>query len=129
MQIKNLSLSSWSVVKIFKKKSLYNLSQLLRYVHALHFKVVIKRTYIYTRTISCCLIYFRDYCTEEKRKEIARKVAFMYSALENFLECDEYTEDLRIELNESYPDYLKTLQKRRKDMEHTDHGIIISGLT
>lgn len=69
----------------------------------------------------------RDYCTEEKRKEIARKVAFMYSALENFLECDEYTEDLRIELNESYPDYLKTLQKRRKDMEHTDHGIIISG--
>lgn len=91
--------------------------------------MAIKRTYIYTRTISRCLIYYRDYCTEEKRKEIARKVAFMYSALENFLECDEYTEDLRIELNESYPDYLKTLQKRRKDMEHTDHGIIISGLT
>lgn len=52
----------------------------------------------------------------------------MYSELEKLLKCVEYTNDLRTELEESNPHYLKILQNRRIDMERTDHGIVIAGL-
>lgn len=52
----------------------------------------------------------------------------MYEKLEKFLNSDKYTEDLRNELQQSNPDYLTVLKKRRLDMGKTDHGIVVSGI-
>lgn len=44
-----------------------------------------------------------------------------------FLKSGEYTKDFQNELQQSYPDYLKVLEKRIEDMEKSDHGIVIAG--
>lgn len=52
----------------------------------------------------------------------------MYEDLEKILKSDMFMESLRIELNQSNPDYLTHLRQRKKDMEKSDHGIVIAGL-
>lgn len=51
----------------------------------------------------------------------------MYEEVEQFFNSDGYSEDLRLELRELYPDNLNELRERRKDMEEYDHGIVIAG--
>lgn len=56
-----------------------------------------------------------------------QKLISIYRDLEKFLLSDVYTEDLQNELQQSNPDYLKVLEKRIRDMEKSDHGIVIAG--
>lgn len=51
----------------------------------------------------------------------------MYQEVESVLKSDEYLEDLRLELDHSNPNYLTVLEKRIKDMETSDHGIVVAG--
>lgn len=60
---------------------------------------------------------------------IKEKVLSLYHDLETFLKNDEYIEDLRNELQASNPDYLTVLGKWRKDLEKSDHGIVVAGIT
>uniref|UniRef100_A0A8W8NVF6 Dynamin N-terminal domain-containing protein n=1 Tax=Magallana gigas TaxID=29159 RepID=A0A8W8NVF6_MAGGI len=53
----------------------------------------------------------------------------MYRELESILKSDEYLEDLRFELEHYNPNYLTILEKRIKDMEKSDHGIVVAGET
>lgn len=52
----------------------------------------------------------------------------MYRKLESILKSDKYLEDLRFELEHANPNYLTVLQKRIKDMENSDHGIVVAGI-
>lgn len=47
--------------------------------------------------------------------------------MEKFLQSDVYTKDLQNELQQSNPDYLNVLEKKIRDMEKSDHGIVIAG--
>lgn len=58
---------------------------------------------------------------------LKEKVISMYRSLATVLKSDEYLEDLRFELEHSNPNYLIVLQKRIKDMEKSDHGIVVAG--
>lgn len=51
----------------------------------------------------------------------------MYQNLETYLKKEEYGNDLRGELTTLYPDYLNILEKRRKDIKISDHGIVVAG--
>lgn len=59
---------------------------------------------------------------------IKEKIIYLYRDIERFLKSDEYTEELRNELQQSNPDYMTVLEKRINDIEKTDHGIVIAGL-
>lgn len=52
----------------------------------------------------------------------------MYQRLEEFLESEDFEDDFKKILEESYPKYMKLLEKRRKDIERSDHGIVIAGM-
>lgn len=56
------------------------------------------------------------------------KIIFLYRDVERFLNSDKYTDDLRNELQHSNPDYMTVLEKRIKDIEKVDHGIVIAGI-
>lgn len=47
--------------------------------------------------------------------------------MQKFLQSEVYTKELQNELQQSNPDYLKVLEKRIRDMEKSDHGIVIAG--
>lgn len=64
----------------------------------------------------------------EEGQFVKEKVISMYRKLESILKSDEYMEDLRFELDHSNPNYLTVLQKRIKDMEKFDHGIVVAGI-
>ena len=51
----------------------------------------------------------------------------LYQSLEQVLRSKNYDENLRNELQKSNPDYLKVLEKRKADMEKSDHSIVIAG--
>lgn len=36
--------------------------------------------------------------------------------------------ELRRDIEKSYPNYMQMLEKRRKDMEKNDHGVVFAGL-
>lgn len=55
-------------------------------------------------------------------------VIAMYQTLEQFLKSEEFEEDLKKVLEKSNPKYLDILEKRRRDIERTDHGIFIAGM-
>lgn len=59
---------------------------------------------------------------------VKEKVISMYRELENVLKSKEYSEDLRFELEHSNPNYLTVLEKRIKDMDKSDHGIVVAGM-
>lgn len=52
----------------------------------------------------------------------------MYQDLEGFVKSDEFDEDLRKELQQLHPMYLEVLEKRKKDIRKSDHGIVIAGM-
>lgn len=60
--------------------------------------------------------------------ESSTKIAIsIYEAIEKFVRRDEYSDDLRKELESSIPKYCTLFSKWRKDLEITDHGIVIAG--
>lgn len=65
----------------------------------------------------------------EKQEDIKETVISMYQNLETYLKKEEYGNDLRGELTTLYPDYLNILEKRRKDIKISDHGIVVAGET
>lgn len=71
-------------------------------------------------------IFYR--CNSLENEELKKEVIYLYGGVENLFKGDEYSEDLRLELQELYPDYLNVLRKNRKDMEEYDHGIVIAGI-
>nr|XP_022288226.1 uncharacterized protein LOC111100543 isoform X2 [Crassostrea virginica] len=71
-----------------------------------------------------------DWISKEKEKGIRKEeVIAMYQRLEDFLESEEFEDDFKKLLEKSNPNYLKILEKRRKDIERSDHGIVIAGET
>lgn len=52
----------------------------------------------------------------------------MYQKLEEFLKSEDFEEDFRKVLEISNPKYLKVLEKRRRDIERSDHGIVVAGI-
>lgn len=53
----------------------------------------------------------------------------MYQEFEQFLKSAQFDDDLKKVLTKSNPQYLQTLEKRRRDMERSDHGIVIAGMS
>lgn len=66
--------------------------------------------------------------SSEEGHIIKEKLISLYRDLETFLKSDEYTDELRYELQLSNPDYLTVLEKRIKYIEKADHGIVIAGI-
>lgn len=62
----------------------------------------------------------------EERDEMKKRMIFLYKELETFLKNEDY-KDFRPTLEKSNKEYLEILDKRRKDIEKTDDGIIIAG--
>lgn len=62
-------------------------------------------------------------------EEDKKKIISLYQRIKEFLNGNEYTDDLRSELEKAYPNYLTLLRKRMEDMEKSDHGIVIAGKT
>lgn len=56
-----------------------------------------------------------------------QKVIQIYNEIERFLKSDAYGKDLKIELEKSNPGFIENIQKRKKDMNESDHGIVIAG--
>lgn len=60
--------------------------------------------------------------------ESSTKIAIsIYEAIEKFVRRDEYSDDLSKELESSIPKYRTLFSKWRKDLEQTDHGIVVAG--
>ena len=53
----------------------------------------------------------------------------MYQRLEDLLESEDFEDDLKKLLEISYPNYMKLLEKRKIDIERSDHGIVIAGMS
>lgn len=51
----------------------------------------------------------------------------MYKDLESLLKSDAYGQDLENELEKSYPGFIKQIQMRIRDMNESDHGIVMAG--
>ena len=56
------------------------------------------------------------------------QVVSMYQMLEELLQSKDFEDGIKDVLEVSYPNYLKILENRRKDIERTDHGIVIAGM-
>lgn len=56
------------------------------------------------------------------------KMKSLYRDVERFLKSDKYTDELRKKLQQSNPDLMTVLEKRIKDIEKVDHGIVIAGI-
>lgn len=65
----------------------------------------------------------------EERQTITKETNAVYINLGTLLESNDYNEDLRRELQKSNPDYMNGLYKRRRDLENSDHGLVVSGET
>lgn len=62
----------------------------------------------------------------EEKEETTQRMISLYCDIEKFLTSDDFKEDLRNELHESYPKYLHTLDQMKKDIRR-DQGIVIAG--
>lgn len=65
----------------------------------------------------------------EERQIVTNKAIAVYRDLETFLQSNEYNKDLRKELQKSNPDYSNVLSKRIRDLQTSDHGLVVSGKT
>lgn len=60
--------------------------------------------------------------------ESSTKIAIsIYEEIEKFVRRDEYSDALRKELESSIRKYRTLFSKWRKDLEQTDHGIVVAG--
>lgn len=91
---------------------MYFLKLILKYLNFFRYK------FIYT---------FESHLHLEEREGIKQKLISIYRDLQKFLQSEVYTKELQNELQQSNPDYLKVLEKRIRDMEKSDHGIVIAG--
>lgn len=64
--------------------------------------------------------------TLEEREQAKQRIESLYTYIEQFLQLDEYTQDLRDELHKSYPSYFEVLKKRKIDVRK-EQGIVIAG--
>lgn len=71
-------------------------------------------------------IFNRELSLEE-RQTVTNKTIAVYRDLETFFRSSEYNEDLRKELQKSNPDYPNVLSKRIRDLQKSDHGLVVSG--
>lgn len=69
--------------------------------------------------------FLRHVSFEEERE----KIISLYLHVKKFLKGNEYTDDLRSELQKAFPNYLTVLEKRMEDMQKSDHGIVVAGKT
>ena len=56
------------------------------------------------------------------------EIVAMYQELEQFLKSAHVDDELKTVLTTSDSKYLQHLEKRRKDIERSDHGIVIAGM-
>lgn len=61
------------------------------------------------------------------KRDKEEKVIALFDDTKSILESDEYDEGLRQGLRASNPDYLEQIDKRKKDILKSDHGIVIVG--
>lgn len=81
----------------------------------------------FLREIHCIHSNFsRDLSVDDTN---TRKFVELYNDLEKFLKRDQFRDDLREELEQSHPGFLTVIMKWRSDLEKSDHGIVIAGLT
>lgn len=71
-------------------------------------------------------LFNRDLSLEE-RQTVTNKTIAIFQNLATLLESDDYNEDLRKELRKSNPNYLIVLTNRIKDLQKSDHGLVVSG--
>lgn len=71
-------------------------------------------------------LFNRDLSLEE-RQTVTKKTIAIFQNLATLLESDDYNEDLRKELRKSNPNYLIVLTNRIKDLQKSDHGLVVSG--
>ena len=62
------------------------------------------------------------------RTDLGKEVILLFENFEKFLQSEEFGNDLRDELSNSYDDYLQVVRKRKRDMAIKDHGIVIAGM-
>nr|XP_022312442.1 uncharacterized protein LOC111117580 isoform X6 [Crassostrea virginica] len=67
--------------------------------------------------------------TMEERMLQKEQVIDLYKSLEQFLRSEDFGEDVKKVLQKSHPKYLEVLEKRRNDMQRSDHAIVIAGET
>ncbi|XP_062574913.1 uncharacterized protein LOC134236785, partial [Saccostrea cucullata] len=65
----------------------------------------------------------RDCVTKVSPEE---ELSILFDELKFILENDAYDESLRKSLQESYPEYLKMIEKRKNDLLKDDHGIVVA---
>lgn len=71
-------------------------------------------------------LFNRDLSLEE-RQTVTNKTIAIFQNLATLLDSDDYNEDLRKELRKSNPNYLIVLTNRIKDLQKSDHGLVVSG--
>lgn len=64
----------------------------------------------------------------EERMLQKEHVIDLYKSLEHFLRSEDFEEDVKKVLQKSHPKYLEVLEKRRNDMQRSDHAIVIAGM-
>lgn len=69
------------------------------------------------------------YTNVEKIDSVTQDVINSYRAIEEFLDNDEYGEDLKEDVEFSFLNFLPLLKKWKKDLEKNEHGIVIAGET
>lgn len=67
------------------------------------------------------------YSNAEEKKSPTQTAIAIYQEIERLLESDKCHDGLRTELELSFPEYRSTFIKWRRDLEKTDHGIVIAG--
>lgn len=70
---------------------------------------------------------FNRYTNVEKIDSVTQDVINSYRAIEEFLDNDEYGEDLKEDVEFSFLNFLPLLKKWKKDLEKNEHGIVIAG--
>lgn len=66
--------------------------------------------------------------TQEERMLQKKMVLTLYHDLESFLKSEDFENDLKENLEISHPNYLKNLERRKKDMQKSDHAIVVAGM-
>lgn len=62
----------------------------------------------------------------EERQTVTNKTIAVFQKLATILQSDDYNKDLRRELQKSNPNYPIVLTKRIKDLQKSDHGLVVS---
>lgn len=108
------SLSYFKIRRTYLFKYIIDLRSVLLSLHIINIKLYL--LFIFNRELSL-----------EERQTVTNKTIAVYRDLETFLRSSEYNEDLRKELQKSNPDYPIVLSKRIKDLQKSDHGLVVSG--